>query len=243
MVQYNLSVGNAGGFVEILGDNHNCAYRYNVSINDGWRVKGKDSKLEVNDDPESNAKNYGYVLWTSGFTANKGRIGSWNSYIYNNTIYVKKELPATFSFGATTDGLLIANNIFQVMGESQDVHGIQDNKKEPEGAKIQNVVFKNNLYNRANVIPEESSIKDTQPLIGDAEFINAGGENAEDYIPRAIATVKEKGIPIENLPGDTEGLKIGLEVKTDFFGTPVGDTPSLGAIEPGHIPASGPSQR
>jgi len=234
VAQYNLSVDNAGGFVEILGDNHNCAYRYNISINDGWRVKGKDRNLQPSDDPETKAPNFGYVLWTSGFTANKGRIGPWNSYIYNNTIYVKKEMPATFSFGSTTDGLLIANNIFQVMGESQDVHGIQDNKREPEGAKIQNVVCKNNLYNREGVIPENSQIKDSKPIIGDAEFVNAGGENAEDYIPKAEGMVKGKGIRIEKLPSDKEGLKIGFDVKTDFFGNPVGETPSLGAIEPGY---------
>ena len=66
VAQYNLSLDNAGGFVEILGNNHNCAYRYNISINDGWRIKGKDRNLEVNEDAESNAKNFGYVLWTSG---------------------------------------------------------------------------------------------------------------------------------------------------------------------------------
>ena len=30
LVQYNISVHNAGGFVEIPGDNRNTAYRYNV---------------------------------------------------------------------------------------------------------------------------------------------------------------------------------------------------------------------
>ena len=40
VIQYNLSANNAGGFCEILGNNYNCAYRYNISINDGYRVKG-----------------------------------------------------------------------------------------------------------------------------------------------------------------------------------------------------------
>ena len=26
-----------GGFCEILGDNINCGYRYNISVNDGYR--------------------------------------------------------------------------------------------------------------------------------------------------------------------------------------------------------------
>ena len=36
--QYNYSFNNEGGFVEILGDNINCGYRYNISINDGYRL-------------------------------------------------------------------------------------------------------------------------------------------------------------------------------------------------------------
>ena len=46
LVQYNLSAGNAGGFCEILGNNYNCAYRYNVSVNDGHRVKGQNGALQ-----------------------------------------------------------------------------------------------------------------------------------------------------------------------------------------------------
>lgn len=236
IAQYNLSLDNAGGFVEILGNNYNCAYRYNVSINDGWRIKGKDRNHETHADKEINAKNFGYVFWTSGYTVNHGRVGPFNSYIYNNTIFVKADMPATFSFGSTTDGLLIANNVFQVMGRSQDVHGIQDTRLEPKDARIRNVVFRHNLYNRIGVIPKESPVQDSNPIIGEAGFLNAGGVDAVDYIPTADAVVKGKGIPIEKLPGDQVGLKIGLQVKADFFGNPVGDTPSLGAIEPGYTP-------
>ena len=35
--QYNYSFNNEGGFAEILGDNINCGYRYNISVNDGYR--------------------------------------------------------------------------------------------------------------------------------------------------------------------------------------------------------------
>ena len=37
VIQYNLSYNNEGGFAEVLGDNVNCGYRYNISINDGYR--------------------------------------------------------------------------------------------------------------------------------------------------------------------------------------------------------------
>ena len=37
VLQYNFSYHNEGGFVEILGDNIRCGYRYNISVNDGYR--------------------------------------------------------------------------------------------------------------------------------------------------------------------------------------------------------------
>ena len=37
MFQYNYSYNNEGGFAEVLGDNINCGYRYNISVNDGYR--------------------------------------------------------------------------------------------------------------------------------------------------------------------------------------------------------------
>lgn len=218
VVQYNLSVNNAGGFVEILGNDKNCSYRYNISINDGYRQKGVNG---VTHD--------GKVLWTSGFVGKDPRTGPFNSYIYNNTIFVKEEYDTRFSFANTTDGLLIANNIFYVLGKSVDV---KDNEqKNPNGSTVQNVVFKNNLYQRVGIVRESVSVEDIQPLLGDPMFKNPGGLNPEDYIPQNIELVKNKGIKIENLPGDDVGLKIGLEVEKDFFGNPVLGLPDMGAVE------------
>jgi len=97
VVQYNMSINNSGGFVEILGNNNNCCYRYNISINDGYRQRGV--KGVVQD---------GKILWTSGFVGSNTRTGPFNSYIYNNTIFIKEEYPARFSYTNTTNGLLIA---------------------------------------------------------------------------------------------------------------------------------------
>ena len=77
IIQHNLSVGNAGGFIEILGNNYNCSYRYNISVNDGHRIKG-----------QNNAFQEGKTFWLSGFIGRgRERNGPFNSYIYNNTIY------------------------------------------------------------------------------------------------------------------------------------------------------------
>jgi hypothetical protein len=82
VVQHNLSVNNAGGFCEILGNNFNCAYRYNISVNDGYRVKGQNGAFQE-----------GKIFWLSGYVGNKQQPkGLYNSYFYNNTIYTKKEI-------------------------------------------------------------------------------------------------------------------------------------------------------
>jgi len=219
VVQYNLSINNSGGFVEILGNNRNCSYRYNISINDGYREMGKNGVLHC-----------GKLLWTSGFVGRSPRKGPYNSYIYNNTIFVKEGYDTRFSFGPTTDGLLIANNIFYILGESVDVKD-NDDREIPVGSVIQNVVFKNNLFQRTNVIPESVSIRDLKPLFGDPLFKNPGGLKIEDYIPQNVEIIKNKGIKIEKLPGDDVGLKIGLEVEYDILGNRISGTPGLGAIE------------
>ena len=218
VVQYNLSVNNSGGFVEILGNDHNCCYRYNVSINDGYRQKGVNG---VTHD--------GKVLWTSGYVGKDPRTGPFNSYIYNNTIFVKEDYDTRFSFANTTDGILIANNIFYIMGKSVDVN---DNEKANAGTEnIQNVVFMNNLYQRRGIIPESVIIQDTKPLFGDPQFKNHGGLTAEDYIPANIDLIKDKGIKIEPIPGDPIGLSIGLDVEYDYFGNKIDGLPDLGAIQ------------
>ncbi len=81
VVQYNLSVHNAGGFCEVLGNNSNCAYRYNVSVNDGYRVKGKAGAFQE-----------GKTFWLSGYIGKGPRRGPFNTYFYNNTIYVNEEI-------------------------------------------------------------------------------------------------------------------------------------------------------
>ena len=44
--QYNYSYNNEGGFAEVLGDNINCGYRYNISVNDGYREDPPWNSLE-----------------------------------------------------------------------------------------------------------------------------------------------------------------------------------------------------
>ncbi len=221
IVQYNLSIDNEGGFIEILGNNHNCAYRYNISINDGARVKGKNS-----------AHQEGKVLWTSGFVGRKKeKNGPYNSYIYNNTIYVGKNSRSCFSIAPSTDGLLVANNIFHIMGKTENVLGDQDRRIDKTATRIARSLMQNNVYFKASILPDNMPLKEQSMIIGNPQFGKAGGMAAEHYIPRNVALVKDKGIAIPHLPGDGDGLRIGLEVTEDFFGNPIIGKPDIGAIE------------
>ncbi|GAA4279619.1 right-handed parallel beta-helix repeat-containing protein [Gaetbulibacter aestuarii] len=219
ILQYNFSAHNAGGFCEILGNNYNCAYRYNISVNDGYRIKG-----------ENGAFQEGKVFWLSGYSGKKRR-GPFNSYFYNNTIYVKDSLTAKIAIDRLAKGILIANNIFQIEGSSKLVKGDQYNP-ETEGAWLaEDVIFKNNLFFTDKSWPKNLKLQDTHPYYGNAQFSKPGGLLPEYYIPNNIDLIQNKGIQIEKLPQDSIGIIYGLQVKNDILGRPIKNLPDLGAIE------------
>lgn len=221
VVQYNISENNAGGFAEILGNNWNCAYRYNVSINDGHRVKKKGVAFQE-----------GKIFWLSGFVGkDRKRHGPYNSYFYNNTIYVKSDITAKMAVSKVAEGVLVANNIFYIEGESKAVLGDQYKPQEAGEADIPNVVFKNNLFLKASNWPKKVLIQDENPIIGNPEFVNPGGTKIEDYVPSGIELIKNKGIEIPLIPGDKKGLFTGLKVTKDIAGNSINGLPDMGAIE------------
>jgi hypothetical protein len=221
VVQYNLSVDNEGGFVEILGNNFNCAYRYNISINDGARVKGK-----------GGAHQEGKVLWTSGFVGtHQKKQGPINSYIYNNTVYVGPGRRSCFSIAPTTEGLLIANNIFHLMGETEDVLGDQDQRRSKRIGRIPRSLVSHNLYLPGSVLPDSLPLVERDRILGDPQFRNPGGLEPTDYIPGDASLVKDRGLVIPLLEGDPDGLRTGLAVTQDFFGNRIRGIPDIGAVQ------------
>ena len=136
IVENNLSKNNAGGFIEILGNNFNCSYRNNVSINDGHRIKG-----------EKGAFQEGKTFWLSGYVGRgKERNGPFNSYIYGNYIYVSKDIIPKIAVDKKAKGVFVANNIFYF--ENDPVMVLGDQYKPDPGGKleIENVFFQNNLF-------------------------------------------------------------------------------------------------
>lgn len=222
VLQYNMSAYNAGGFCEILGNNYNCSYRYNISVNDGHRVKGIDGAFQE-----------GKILWLSGYQGTKKkRKGPVNSYIYNNTIYCDSSVVAKIAIDNTSQGILIANNIFYLEGDSKTVLGDQYKPDSASGDSAKNVFFKNNLFLKKENWPKNTGLMDVAPIIGNPEFRNKGGIEAKDYTPENFNLVHYKGINIDLLPQDISGLLQSLKLEKDILGNPIGVNPSLGAIEP-----------
>jgi hypothetical protein len=220
VVQYNLSAFNAGGFCEILGNNYNCAYRYNISINDGFRIKGVNGAFQE-----------GKTFWLSGYQGNaKKNAGPYNSYFYNNTIYVADYIIPKIAVSSSTDGVFIANNIFYFEEAAKMVAGDQK-KQETDLNGIPNVVFKNNLFLRKDSWPSDLSIYDASPLTGDPGFNNKGGVELKDYVPSNKKLVLNKGMPVTPIPNDSIGLRIGLTVERDILGNEIKGKPDMGAIE------------
>lgn len=223
VMQYNFSAYNAGGFCEILGNNFNCAYRYNISVDDGYRVKG-----------ENGAFQEGKIFWLSGYQGNqRERKGPVNTYFYNNTIYSSTDKVAKIAIDNRSQGVLIANNIFYIPGGIRSVKGDQylpDNGL-GLGLGLERIHFTNNLYLNANDWPSEAIIQDQNALLGNPEFLNPGGRLISDYLPKNKALIKSKGKKITLLTDDNFGLLHGLNMTTDILGNPIPETPSLGAIE------------
>jgi Right handed beta helix region len=220
IVQYNVSANNAGGFCEILGNNYNCAYRYNISINDGFRIKGVNGAFQE-----------GKIFWLSGYVGNnKPKEGPYNSYFYNNSIYVSSSIIPRIAISSSSNGVLIANNIFYFEKNAVIVAGDQK-KNESDADSVPNVVFKNNLFLRADNWPVNYSLQDAAPILGDPGFRNKGGLQLKDYTPANKKLIVNKGVSILIIPKDSIGIRIGLTVTHDILGNKIKGQPDMGAIE------------
>ena len=205
IVQYNVSYDNAGGFAEFMGANTNCIYRYNVSINDGFRVKWSNgATLQSNPEMytasgQKNTQN-GKIIWFSDFTGFDGqtKVGAKNNQVYNNTIYIGQDtngddITSLIRFENDTDSNEVKNNIFYVESEST----LNFTKSSTAG---DNNVFSNNLY--SNVGPSNSFFVGTSDLTNsDPLFVNKGGANATDYKILTGSPAIDSGVDMPNNGG------------------------------------------
>ncbi len=109
--QYNYSYNNEGGFAEVLGDNINCGYRYNISVNDGYR-----------EDPDGTPwDKKGKIFWVSNFCGQGPvRCPSVRTFIYNNTVFVNDTLNPEIYFWPDIGDVHVYNNLI-VVGQNGDI--------------------------------------------------------------------------------------------------------------------------
>lgn len=172
LVQYNLSLDNEGGFVEILGGCVNSTYRYNVSINDGSRIKGVNG-----------ASQDGHLIWVSDYYGGSITRGSTNSMIYNNTVYVGPGVTNDFLIVAKSVNTFIQNNVFYLAGKTTYTNA---------GS---NTVLQNNLWQGALPagVPFGPGAVFANPLLA-----NAGGTNAADYLLSPVSPAIAAGVLVTN---------------------------------------------
>jgi hypothetical protein len=225
IIQYNLSMNNSGGFVQILGRNKNCVYRYNLSINDGYRRKG-------DFDGRFNVKQNGCAISLNGYVAKKSRKfeGPYNSYIYNNTIYTGEHIRPGFTIRYSIDGALIANNIFYFKNEAENNTNNRA-ARETEDMVARNAIFDSNLFLDYSAFPSGLMAEAKNHFFGDPGFHLPGGTSPENYLPLNESMVKDKGVEIYLLPDDDPDFAPILKTKVDYFGNPIEGMPDLGAIE------------
>lgn len=131
VIQKCLSRYNCGGFIEILGKNHNCSYRFNISVNDGWRnLKDPNQKFW------GKVGCPGAIFTVNGHNNDKKYVGPFQTYIYNNTIIntISGNKPYqnsnVFNIATSNEGLVVMNNIFWLdkkMNNGWSMHRWKDN--------------------------------------------------------------------------------------------------------------------
>jgi hypothetical protein len=218
-IQYNLMQDCEGGFVEILGGNQRAVYRFNISINDGWRVN-------------PNWTNSDHTIWLNDKIGGQSGHPSSDSYIYNNTVVINKTGNDAFDTAIDINGqnTRIFNNIFYAVNGS-GIGNQQGNYNDPNLMMTNNLFFgniRNNFKtidaNRVEVNPdfynEQSGDQYAFQIKASSQAIDAGAAYAGDYahpaIPVGASTIFAN---VEEYP------------TVDFFGNSlsVDSTPNIGA--------------
>ncbi|GGZ87412.1 hypothetical protein GCM10007028_27000 [Algibacter mikhailovii] len=218
--QYNYSEDSEGGFCEILGNNYNSVYRFNVSMNDGFRDF------------------HGYTLWISGYVGTgKPAVRSDENYIYNNTIFLNNSIytPRISIYALNT---YVYNNIFVASnGATIGYDSVSDPSGKP-GVSIDvgsgSFIMENNLLE--GDIHDDFTSFGTNSVTGSPVFVNEGGQIKEDYILQfgSPAIDKGKSFPEPSFPLAGSGIFSDISDKpiADSFGEKVDVThviPNIGA--------------
>ncbi len=217
-IQYNYMEDCEGGFVEILGGNETAVYRFNISINDGWRNN-------------PNWINSNHTIWLNDKIGGNDGYKSNNSFIYNNTVVINKS-SNTYStaIDIKSNNTRIFNNIFYSINGSK-IGGKQVSINDDNLSMTNNLFFGN--------IDSRFKDLDDQYVIGNPNFYNEDSQGSKGYQLLANSPAINSGIPytgryshpVIKVNDSDIFSSIQATPTVDFFGRSlnVNSTPNIGA--------------
>ncbi|ANQ51740.1 T9SS type A sorting domain-containing protein [Flammeovirga sp. MY04] len=205
-IQYNYMIDCEGGFVEILGGSNNSVYRFNVSVNDGWREDGGVTGAWWNSN---------HTIWISPDIMNKKPVRCEVNYIYNNTMVLDRNFETCIEIDAKDTHIF--NNIFYTIngGGIGTKHTVIKTNDAP-------FVVDNNLY--FGNIDSRFTDYDNNQVNADPSFTNTGS-GADKYKLNSNSPALYSGItnPGPAIPGAGTGIFADLPPypTQDYYGNPV----------------------
>lgn len=219
-VQYNYMEDCEGGFVEILRGNEDAVYRFNVSLNDGFRVN-----------PTWTTSNH--TIWVNAVRHKPETFDlSDGVYVYNNTVVINKAFTNKDFTSITMDGAntYVYNNIFSSTGAGSPEIGGHTSIQKAAGTSY---VIRNNLF-EGNV-SSEFTTEDTNPRFGSPDFVGTGDQKEAFKLTEGSLAI-DNGVAISGpaIPGAGTGVFADIEAypTVDFYGNPIdlfSGTPNIGA--------------
>ena len=202
-VQYNYMEDCEGGFVEILGGNHNAVYRFNVSVNDGWRAN-------------PNWTNSNHTIWLNQNGPGDVVEPSENSYIYNNTVVINSGFKTAIDMNSKNTH--IYNNIFYSIDGSE--MGSKQVAIKNNGTEL---YMSNNLY--YGKIDDRFKDYDDNPVNGNPYFNQENSGNKLGYQLLEGSAAIDAGVAKQGPPVPNAGIGIFENVEeypsVDFYGNTV----------------------
>jgi len=178
-IQYNYMEDCEGGFVEILRGNKNAVYRFNVSVNDGFRYSDTWSTSN-------------HTIWVNAVRHDPATFNLGDGiYIYNNTVVINKPYTSGVTQTSVTidaTNVNVFNNIFTSTNGGVKVGGHVSILKDEVGNVFS---MKNNLF--YGNIGTDFIAEDSNPFSGNPKFTGTGTYQ-DAYVIKDGSPALNKGI-------------------------------------------------
>ena len=203
--QYNYSYNNEGGFAEILGDNINCGYRYNISVNDGYR-----------EDPNGIPwDKKGKIFWVSNFCGqNPIRCPNVGTFLSPHTVFVNDTLNPEIYFWPNIGDIHVYNNLIVVGQHGEIIPTLIEND-------FNELYISNNLFYDSTRINLDNDLKNNaiyaDPLLFNT--VSVGVNNPQLYKTQNNSPAIGNGFLINGSNDSTNYLEHNGGL--DYFGNSV----------------------